>query len=98
MNKKDFYRAVAAKAGKTIKDTAAIADAMQDVIFETIPYEEVKIFDGITFLSKVREAKTGRNPRTGLPYHIGPKLMPRCRFSDGALAKVANAQPKTEEE
>ena len=66
MNKTEFVRAVAEKAGITKKETAAVVNAVLGVIEETVKKgEEIRIPGFGTFKVVTRKERKGRNPRTG---------------------------------
>ena len=66
MNKAEFVKAVAEKAGIIKKDAAMVIDAVLEVIEETLKKgEEIKIVGFGTFKVVTRKERKGRNPRTG---------------------------------
>ena len=66
MNKTEFVRAVAEKAGITKKEAAAVVNAVLEVIEETVKKgEEIRIPGFGTFKVVTRKERKGRNPRTG---------------------------------
>lgn len=91
MNKAEFIKAVAEKAGFTQKDVRAVVEAQQEVIYATIPTEEVKIIDGVTLVTEERAARQGRNPQTGEAIDIPAKRVPKCKFGSKLKTVVAEA-------
>jgi DNA-binding protein HU-beta len=66
MNKTELIAAVAAKTELTKKDTEATIAATLDVITEALAKDDKVALAGFgIFEVKTREARTGRNPRTG---------------------------------
>ena len=71
MNKLQLTDAVAKRTGMTKKDSATAVSAVLDVIIEALAAgEDVKITGFGSFEVKTREARTGRNPKTGAPVEI----------------------------
>ena len=64
MNKGEFVRAIAEKAGATIKDTEAFYDATIAVLTKTLKKDSVNLIGFGTFELKKRAARTGINPQT----------------------------------
>ena len=66
MNKGELIAALAAKTGKTKKDSEVALNAVLDVIAENIAKDEkVQLIGFGTFEAKTRPARVARNPRTG---------------------------------
>ena len=86
MNKLQLTDAVAQSTGMTKKDAAAAVSAVLDAIADALASgDDVKITGFGGFEVKTREARTGRNPRTGEPVEI-----PACKyvsFSAGSVLK-----------
>ena len=71
MNKQQLVDAVAQSTSMTKKDSAAAVSAILDVITEALASgDDVKITGFGSFEIKTREARTGRNPKTGAPVEI----------------------------
>ena len=88
MNRADVIKKVAEVTGFTQKDTKVVMDALQEVVFTSLSNEEeVKIMDGVTLCAVHKEARTGRNPRTGETVEIPAKNAPKCKF--GKAIKTA---------
>lgn len=65
MNKTELIAAVAAKAGVSKKDAAAVVDATFDCITEQITAgEKVQLIGFGTFEARERAAREGLNPQT----------------------------------
>jgi DNA-binding protein HU-beta len=66
MNRKEFVKAVAKRAGITKREAAAAINAIFEVIKETLKKGEEVRFTGFgTFKVITRRERRGRNPRTG---------------------------------
>lgn len=71
MNKSELVNAIAEKTGFTKADATRAVDAYQDAVIEGVQkYGKVTITGFTTWTSKKKEAKQGRNPRTGEPVNI----------------------------
>ena len=64
MTNKVFVDALAAKLGKTNKETREIVDAFEVVLKESVGAEKIKVAD-LTFAVKDVAARNGVNPQTG---------------------------------
>ena len=88
MNKTDLIAAVAEKAGMTKKDTECVVSATLDAIVAALGNgDKVQIPGFGTFEVKHREARTGRNPRTGETMEIAASNVPS--FKPGKALKDA---------
>ena len=86
MNKLQLTDAVAKRTGMTKKDSATAVSAVLDVIIEALAAgEDVKITGFGSFEVKTREARTGRNPKTGAPVEIPASKY--VAFSAGSTLK-----------
>ena len=66
MNKAEFINAVSEAAGSSKSDATAHVEAMISVVTGALKGDnEVALVGFGTFKAKKREARTGRNPRTG---------------------------------
>ena len=65
MNKTEFIKAIAEKTGLSKKDAATAVAAALETITETIQNETVSLSGFGTFGCKHRQAREGKNPRTG---------------------------------
>ena len=76
MNKAQLINEVAATGGLKKKDAAAAVDATINSIVNSIRKgEKVQLSGFGTFETKVRGARTGRNPKTGETV-----MIPECRY------------------
>lgn len=76
MNKAQLINEVAAAGGLKKKDAAAAVDATINSIVNSIRKgEKVQLSGFGTFETKVRGARTGRNPKTGETV-----MIPECRY------------------
>lgn len=86
MNKLQLVESLSAKTGMTKKDSAAAVSAILDVISEALASgDDVKITGFGGFEVKTREARTGRNPKTGEPVQIAASKY--ISFSAGSELK-----------
>lgn len=77
MKKEEFVDAVAAKGGMDKADAAAAVDAVLDTITATLKAgDEITLVGFGKFLVRRREARQGRNPRTGEAIDIPAANMP----------------------
>jgi len=86
MNKTEFVDAIADKADVQKSDAAKIIDSMVDVIGDTLKKgDQITLIGFGTFLVSKREARKGRNPRTGEEIEIAASNVPR--FKPGKALK-----------
>ena len=86
MNKLQLIDAVAQSTGMTKKDASAAVSAVLDAIVDALASgDDVKITGFGGFEVKTREARTGRNPRTGEPVEIPASKY--VSFSAGSVLK-----------
>ncbi len=86
MNKTEFVEAVAEKADVQKSDAAKIIDSLVDVIGDTLNKgDQITLIGFGTFLVSKREARKGRNPRTGEEIQIAASNVPR--FKPGKALK-----------
>ena len=82
MNKTELIAAVAEKAGLTKKDAEkAVNAAFEAITAELIKGEKVSLAGFGIFETKTREARTGRNPRTGEATQIAAATVPAFKAS-----------------
>lgn len=89
MNKGDLVEAVFGKLGNTKKS----AEDAVETVFETITKalargDEVAISGFGTFLTKKRQARTARNPRTGATVQVAAMQVPKFRAGKGLKEAV----------
>lgn len=81
MNKNDLVRAIANKAGITIKDAGAALDAVIGAITDGLNAgEKVQISGFGTFELKSKDAREGINPKTGEKISIAASKIPAFKF------------------
>ena len=86
MNKQQLVDVVAQNTGMTKKDSVAAVSAILGVITTALASgEDVKITGFGSFEVKTREARTGRNPKTGAPVEIPASKY--VSFSAGSVLK-----------
>jgi len=88
MNKGEFVEAVAAKGEMSKAEAAAAVEAVLDSVTDAMQKgDQVTLVGFGTFLVRKREARTGRNPRTGEPLQIKASNVPS--FKAGKALKDA---------
>lgn len=77
MNKSELVEAVAENADIPKSTAQKAVDAMVDVIGDTLKQgDQVSLVGFGTFLTRKREARQGRNPRTGETINIAASRVP----------------------
>ncbi len=77
MNKSEFVDAVASRAEMTKTDAAKAVDAVLESVTDAMKNgEQVTLVGFGTFLIRHREARKGRNPRTGETIQIAASNVP----------------------
>ena len=90
MNKTELVAAVAEKAGMSKKDTEKVIASVFDVIGEVLAQgDKVQIAGFGGFEVKAREARTGRNPKTGETIEIPASKAPVFKAGKALKDKVA---------
>lgn len=80
MNKADLIDQVASRTGQTKVNVAEVIEAMMATVIDTVASTETVTLSGFgTFEPRQRQARTGRNPRTGDAVPIPPKTVPVFR-------------------
>ncbi len=88
MNKSELVEAVAERADISKAAAGRAVDAMVDVIGDTLRQgDQVTLVGFGTFLTRQREARQGRNPRTGETINIKASRVPS--FKAGKALKDA---------
>ena len=88
MNKAEFINAVSEAAGSSKSDATAHVEGMISVVTSALKGDnEVALVGFGTFKAKKREARTGRNPRTGESIQIAASVVPS--FKAGKAFKDA---------
>ena len=88
MNKSEFIEAVAQNADIPKSTASKAVDAMVDVVGDTLKRgDQVSLVGFGTFLTRKREARQGRNPRTGETINIRASRVPS--FKAGKALKDA---------
>ncbi len=89
MNKAEFIDSVAEKGGMQKSEATAAVDAVLDSITDALKSgDQVTLVGFGTFLVRKREARTGRNPRTGEPIPIPASNMPSFKAGKGLKESV----------
>lgn len=74
MTKTQLVEAIAAKSGLTKADSSRALEAFMDVVGETLKKGDKIALTGFgSFGVSRREAREGRNPKTGLPVKIAAR-------------------------
>ena len=82
MNKAEFVRAIAKKAGITIGETEKFVEAYSEVVAETLKDgDKIALIGFGTFEPKERAAREGRNPATGETIQIAASVTPSFKPS-----------------
>ena len=81
MNKTEFIKAIAEKTGLSKKEAAAAVAAALETITDTIQKETVSLSGFGTFGCKRRQAREGKNPRTGEMVTISAANVPYFKAS-----------------
>jgi DNA-binding protein HU-beta len=90
MNKTELIAAVAGKTNITKKDTEAVISAALETITEALTKgDKVQIAGFGIFEVKHREARTGRNPRTGETMEIAATNIPSFKAYNALKDQVA---------
>lgn len=80
MNKADLVGAIASRTQKTRKESEEFLNAfIAEVSRALVDAEEVKLIGFGTFKTSSRKARSGRNPRTGVPMTVPPMVVPVFR-------------------
>jgi len=80
LTKQDIVTAVAEQAGLSRKDAGSALDAVCNTITDALASgDSVGIVGFGTFEVKLRQARTGRNPKTGAELQIPAKNVPSFR-------------------
>ena len=81
MNKNELVRAIANKAGITLKDAGVALDSVVAAITEGLKNgEKIQISGFGTFEIKAKPAREGVNPKTGAKIKIAASKIPAFKF------------------
>ena len=95
MNKTELIASIADSASLTKKEAAAALDATITAIMNDVAAgNKVSILGFGTFEKRHREARTGRNPRTGEVAEIPASDVPAFKAGKGFKEKVNPPAPK----
>jgi len=90
MNKQELLRAVAEKAGMTIKDTGVFYEAFVETLKEEMKKgEKIALVGFGTFSAKKREARTAINPRTKAKVNVPATVVPTLKFGKAFKEELA---------
>lgn len=91
MNKIEMVNAISIKADCTKKDAAKYLDAVVETITETLAKgEKISLVGFGSFEVVDREARTGRNPKTGETIEIPASKSPKFK-AGSKLKEIVNA-------
>ncbi len=97
MNKGELVEAIATKANISKRETEAVLTALLDTIVEAVSGgDKVSLIGFGSFEQRERQAREGRNPKTGEKMNIAATKVPT--FSAGKLFKEKVAPAEVEEE
>ncbi|HPG33128.1 MAG: HU family DNA-binding protein [Lentimicrobiaceae bacterium] len=89
MNKTDLIGIVAAGAGLTKEQAKKAIDCYHDTIADTLKAgQKVEILGFGSFSAVTREARTGRNPKTGEMLTISAKTVAKFKPGKGLSEKL----------
>ena len=91
MNKQEMLRAVADKAGMTIKDTGIFYEAFVETLKETLATgEKVALVGFGTFNVKKKASRTAINPRTKEKVEVPATVSPSLKFGKNFKEELNN--------
>jgi integration host factor subunit beta len=77
MTKADIIKVLADRVGLTRREAAEVLGVVLDGVVEAIRAgEKVELRGFGSFRTRKRQARAGRNPRTGAQVHVPPKTVP----------------------
>ncbi|MDD5563590.1 MAG: integration host factor subunit beta [Thermoanaerobaculaceae bacterium] len=77
MTKADIIKVLADQVGLTRREAAEVLTVVLDGVVEAIrDGEKVELRGFGSFRTRKRQARAGRNPRTGAQVHVPPKVVP----------------------
>jgi len=89
MNKSELIDAIAAEADVPKAQAGNIVDALVSVVGDTLAKgDQVSLVGFGTFLVREREARTGRNPRTGQSIQIAASKTPSFKAGKALKDRV----------
>jgi len=92
MNKSELVKALADKEGISIEEALLVVDSFWNGVKDTLSQNgRVEIRGLGSFTLKKYSGYSGRNPRTGIDVHVGPKRLAAFRVSK-ELKKAINEQ------
>ena len=90
MNKTELIAAIAAKSNLTKKDSElALTAALEAITEALVEGDKVQLIGFGTFETKKREAREGRNPRTGETIKVAASKAPVFKAGKALKDKVA---------
>ncbi len=90
MNKQEFLREIAAKAGLTIKDTGAFYEAYVATVKKQLKKNDKIVLVGFgTYSARKRAARTAINPRTKATVKVKACVVPALKFGKAFKEEIA---------
>lgn len=80
MTRRELFKKAAEKLDMRQSDVEEVVKAIEDIAYQAIRREDVHILDGLILYTKVRNARTMRNPKTGDPVEVPAKRVPGVRI------------------
>ena len=89
MNKDGVAREVATKTGLTLVDSRKAVTAMIETLSDSmVAGKKITIVDFMTFTSKIRKGRAGRNPKTGDIIQIPAKKIASVKVAKNLAKRV----------
>jgi len=91
MNKGQLIDSISEKTKLSKTDVSDVLNAMNDIILETLKAGDLVKVPGFgTFTAKNKDAKKGRNPKTGETIDIPAKTVAKMKMSNDFVKKLNN--------
>ena len=89
MNKSEFLRAVADKAGATLKATGEVYEALVEVVAKELKKgNKITLVGFGTFEARKRPARVAKNPQTGKAVKVPACKAPALKFGKSFKAAI----------
>lgn len=86
MNRESLINIIADKTDYTKKSVKDVLLALQEVVYQYLPSEEIKIMEGVTLTTVDVAERAARNPQTGEAIVVPAHRKAKCKF--GAQIKA----------
>ena len=80
MTRRELFKKAAEKLDMRQQDVEEVVKAIEDIAYDAIRKEDVHLLDGLILYTKIRDARTMRNPKTGEPVAVPAKRVPAVRI------------------